>query len=102
MHGECPCLEMAVPHRMPSCTGDAGGKYFDEAAEMIVTIWERLNDGKWEHNHYEEGWREDQLTPTPLHSNHVKSWAAAKWRAIKGELESGKLRHADQTNAPES
>ena len=59
---------------------------------MIVTIWERLNNGKWEHNHYEEGYDETRTTPTPLHDNHVKAWASATWRPTKGELVDGKLR----------
>lgn len=59
---------------------------------MIVTIWERLNGEKWEHNHYEEGYVEGRTTPTQLHDNHVRSWASSKWRATKGELVDGVLR----------
>lgn len=57
----------------------------------LVTIWERLNGDKWEHNHYEEGWNPMLTKPTPLHENHVKSWASGQWRSFPGSLEDGKL-----------
>jgi hypothetical protein len=58
---------------------------------MIVTIWERLNGNKWEHNHYEAGYDPSRTTPTPLHDNHVRAWASSKWRSIKGEIVNGLL-----------
>jgi len=61
---------------------------------MIVTIWLRRVvssdfSTKLEHNHFSEGWNEDEDRPTPsspLFENQKRDWERATWEKVKGYL----------------
>lgn len=56
-------------------------RVINDDPDTRVTVWYRWNEKKkrWEHNHYENGWSEEN-TPNPS-SDEQQVWLKCKWRS---------------------
>lgn len=62
---------------------------------MIITLWERLINGVWMHNHIEDGWNPHATEPTARCEYQRHCWKGSTWRAIEARLEGGTVTSGD-------
>lgn len=67
-------------------------------ARAPITIWYRLVDDKYEHNHIEDGWVEG-LKPVGKFDHQTKNWSKGTWVSERAWLIDGKVVRLDEVQS---
>ncbi len=55
-----------------------------------ITVWQRRLNGRWQHNHIEDGWA-TATEPAAAFESQVRAWRGAAWRKERAWLINGKV-----------